>query len=100
MAEAIHDCHQYANLRRDPCDDNRIYAKHSQGLIQICLEERTKAPLWQKNICWFWFQIIHDLCPFCSPNGVDLHFSFKDEISLQKAVRGEDDWEPSLPSLS
>ena len=50
MAEAIHDCHQYANLRRDSCDDDRIYTKHPKGLVKVGFKERAEAPLGQYNI--------------------------------------------------
>jgi len=99
MAEAVHDCHQYANLRCDPCDDDRIYTKHPKGLVKVGFEESTETPLRQNDIFRLGLQIIYYLCTLRPPKGVDIHPSLEDEISLQETVAGKDDWELSLPSL-
>ena len=98
MAKTIHHGHQYTNLRRYTCYNDRIYAKHPKGLIKISLEEGTKAPLRQNDILRLGLQIIYDLCTPRPSNRVDLHPPLKDEISLQKTVTGKDDREPLFSS--
>ncbi len=58
MAEAIHGCHQYANFRCDPCDDDRIHTEHPKGLVQVGFKEGAKAPLGQYDIRRHRFEII------------------------------------------
>jgi len=45
VTEAIHQRHQYADLRGNTCYDDRIHIEGSKGLVEIRFEKGAKAPL-------------------------------------------------------